>query len=109
MTARSSFVPPPSVSAAAKKGLRFRKKFGRGGTSVGLARGRQLAQRRRVSADVIRRMYSYFKRHYVDKQGKNYGSDVKPSNGYIAWLLWGGDAGATWAESVRKELLRDSA
>jgi hypothetical protein len=101
---KTSFVPPIEVSHAAKMGLAFRKKFGRGGTAVGLARGRQLASRRPVSEDIIKRMYSYFCRHFVDKQGKNYGSEVKPSNGYIAWLLWGGDAGASWAEKIRNDM-----
>ena len=98
------FVPPVEVATEAKKGLAFRKRFGRGGTSVGLARGRQLAERKKVSARVILRMYSYFLRLYVDKRGKIYGNEEKPFNGYIAWLLWGGDSGASWASDMRKKI-----
>ena len=45
-------------------------------------------------------MHSYFARHAVDKQGKthDWGSSTDPSAGYIAWLLWGGDAAQKWAE-----------
>ncbi len=99
---KGAFIPPPAVAKAAKEGLLLRKKFGRGGTAVGLARGRQLSQRKAVSYDVIKRMYSYFSRHAVDKHGKNFFNRDKPSNGYIAWQLWGGDAGAEWAHSIRR-------
>jgi hypothetical protein len=27
-----------------------------------------------------------------------------PSNGYIAWLLWGGDAGRQWSEAYTEGL-----
>ena len=50
----------------------------------------------------IKRMYSYFKRHTVDKDAKDFGNDKKPSPGYIAWLLWGGDAGYTWVKGIMK-------
>lgn len=49
-------------------------------------------------------MASYFARHQVDKRGKNFGNDEDPSAGYIAWLLWGGDAGKAWAEKQKAAL-----
>jgi hypothetical protein len=45
-------------------------------------------------------MTSYFARHEVDKKGEGWGVD---SAGYIAWLLWGGDAGWSWAKRIVKE------
>jgi hypothetical protein len=45
--------------------------------------------------------HSHFARHEVDKTGKRtheWGSDTDLSAGSIAWLLWGGDAGKTWAD-----------
>jgi hypothetical protein len=101
---KKTFIPPPAVAAEAREGLALRKQFGRGATPVGWARGRQLAARRPVSEDVIKRMYSYFARHFVDKQGKNFDNPLKPSNGKIAWLLWGGDSGARWVHDIRKSL-----
>jgi hypothetical protein len=46
-------------------------------------------------------MVSFFARHEVDKQGQGYrpGTEGYPSAGRIAWALWGGDAGRTWAIS----------
>lgn len=92
------------MAREAEEGLRLRKKFGRGGTMVGVARARDLKNRRRLSPRTIGRMYSYFARHYVDKQGKNFGNELKPSNGKIAWLLWGGDPGASWAHDTYKKI-----
>lgn len=90
-------VPPIAVAAAAEKGLKLREIFHRGGTQIGMARARDLKNRRSLSADTIKRMASYFARHTVDKRAKNFGNDDDPSAGYIAWLLWGGDAGREWA------------
>jgi hypothetical protein len=49
-------------------------------------------------------MASYFARHKVDKRADNFGSDEDPSTGYIAWLLWGGDAGQKWAEEQARAI-----
>jgi HK97 family phage prohead protease len=45
-------------------------------------------------------MVSYFARHEVDKQAEGFrqGEEGYPSNGRIAWALWGGDSGKTWAD-----------
>jgi hypothetical protein len=47
-------------------------------------------------------MKAYFDRHEVDKQGKGWspGEDGYPSNGRIAWALWGGDPGWSWAKNI---------
>jgi HK97 family phage prohead protease len=51
-------------------------------------------------------MASYFARHEVDKQGEGWspGEDGFPSNGRIAWALWGGDAGRAWAGKLVEQL-----
>lgn len=101
-----TFKPTLRMAAAARRGLKLRAKFGRGGTQVGVDRAHQLAQRRELSqADVIS-MHSYFARHAVDKDGKTHAwnSDSDPSAGFIAWLLWGGDAGKAWADAKAASL-----
>jgi hypothetical protein len=97
-------VPPKAVADAAEKGLDLRAKFKRGGTDVGVARARDLKNRKSLSADTVKRMASYFARHKVDKRAKNFGDDDNPSAGYVAWLLWGGEAGKDWAEKEKKAL-----
>jgi hypothetical protein len=95
-----SFNPPAGVIANAKRGLELRREFNRGGTEVGVARARSLSNGQGIPLETIRRMVSYFARHEVDKKGKDWGNASNPSAGYIAWLLWGGDAGKTWADSI---------
>ena len=101
---RINFKPPAEVAREAKNGLILRRKFGRGGTAVGIARARDLKNRRRLSPNTIKRMCSFFARHAVDKRGKDFGNVERPSNGFIAWLLWGGDAGRKWAENIKREM-----
>lgn len=93
--------PTATMAANAKRGLELRKKHGRGGTEVGVARARDLSNRKNLSPATVRRMHSYFSRHEVDKQGEGWGKD---SAGYIAWLLWGGDAGQSFAARKVKQL-----
>ena len=100
-TGSEGHVPPAAVAQEAEKGLDLRRQFGRGGTQVGVARARDLKARKAISDDTIKRMVSYFARHKVDKRGKNWADADKPSAGYIAWLLWGGDAGAEWSRKIK--------
>jgi hypothetical protein len=102
---RKETIPPISVAQNARKGLELRAQFKRGGTEVGIARAHQLSNREHIDQTTIKKMYSYFARHQVDKRGKDFGNNEKPSNGYIAWLLWGGDAGREWSKEVRKSLI----
>lgn len=98
------FTPPDAAVAAAEKGLALRRAFKRGGTSVGVARARDLSNRKDLSPETIRRMSSYFARHEVDKRASGFSNDDDPSAGYIAWLLWGGDPGRDWAEAVKARM-----
>jgi hypothetical protein len=99
-----NFKPTEAMSKNAAKGLEYRKEFGRGGTAVGVARARDIKNRKNLSPRTCKRMKSYFSRHEVDKKGKNWGNSSNPSNGYIAWLLWGGDAGFSWAKARVRQI-----
>jgi len=101
----ATFQPPESVAEAARRALVWiaEGKAGSGFTDTGRARAVQLANRRNVSDDTIKRMRSYFARHTPDKQaqGFNRGEDGFPSPGRVAWDAWGGNPGETWANSRR--------
>lgn len=105
MTAKT-FRPTLKMAAAAKRGLKLREKFGRGGTDVGVHRARQLIDRKELDESDVKSMHSYFARHAVDKDTHTHtwGSEEDPSAGFIAWLLWGGDAGKTWADRNARSL-----
>jgi hypothetical protein len=94
------FACSEAVAANAGRGLELRREFGRGGTAVGVARARDLKNRRNLLPETIRRMTRYFARHEVDKRSEDFGNPNDPSAGYIAWLLWGGDEGRKWAEGI---------
>lgn len=98
------FTPPPAVAEAARRGLELRGEHGRGGTAIGVARARDLSNRRNLSPDTVRRMVSYFARHDVDREGARWADPDAPSAGYIAWHLWGGDAGRDWAEALKRRM-----
>jgi hypothetical protein len=91
--------PPQGARDEAQKGLDWRREYGRGGTEVGVARARDIARGANLSDETIGRMVSFFARHEVDKEAQGFrpGEDGYPSAGRIAWALWGGDAGRTWA------------
>ncbi len=100
------FTPPQGARDEAEKGLEWRSEFGRGGTEVGVARARDISNGKSLSPDTITRMVSYFARHEVDKQGTGWspGEDGFPSAGRIAWALWGGDPGMTWANKIKNSM-----
>jgi hypothetical protein len=101
-----TFKPTQKMAANAKKGLKLRDKFNRGGTEVGVGRAHQLAAQQDCSASDVKAMHSYFARHEIDKNGKahEWGSVDDSSAGYIAWLLWGGDEGKAWADRNARKL-----
>lgn len=99
------YTPTAAMAAEAQRGLDWRAEFGRGGTAVGVARARDIVNRRDLSIETVRRMVSYFARHAVDKDAEGFspGESGYPSAGRIAWALWGGDPGRTWAEGILQE------
>ena len=102
--------PTESMATEAQRGLDWRKEFNRGGTNVGSTRASQLIKRENLSPSTVKRMYSFFSRHEVDKQGEGFSQGEKgyPSAGRIAWALWGGDAGFSWSKKKRNQLENES-
>lgn len=102
------FTPPANVAENAQRALDVRAskpQSQRGMTLVGLARANQLANRRPVSADTIRRMVAYFDRHEVDKDGETWNEKGK---GWQAWNGWGGDEGRTWAQRMLRQIEQET-
>ncbi len=105
------FSVPEGVRQAARRGLELRRKqspsnkagldpmqAAKEGVGSGVARARDLSAGK-VSPATVRRMKAYFSRH-----ASNYKLDAgkKPheDKGYVAGLLWGGEAGRVWANKV---------
>jgi len=101
--------PNTGMKDEAQKGIDWREEFGRGGTRVGAVRARQIVNGENLSDDTVKRMYSFFSRHEVDKQAEGFssGEDGYPSNGRIAWALWGGDAGFSWSKRLVEQMKKE--
>jgi hypothetical protein len=98
-----TYTPTSGMQSAAKRALKWKEdgKATGAGTPVGWTRARQLANRESLSLSTVKRMYSFFSRHEVDKKGKGFYSGPEfPSNGRIMWDAWGGDAGFSWSRKI---------
>lgn len=111
-----SFAPPDGVKTAAARGLELRRKWKRGGLSneqaseqgigSGVQRATNLSNGNRVTSRVIGQMVGFFSRHAKNYRPDETEKDGGPTAGTIAWLLWGGNAGKAWAQSVHNRLQR---
>jgi len=100
--AKEGYKPTAGMKAAAKRALRWKEqgKAKGAGTMVGWTRAGQLARGETLSLSTVKRMYSFFSRHEVDKKGKDFYNTSDPSNGRIMWDAWGGDAGFSWSRKI---------
>ena len=105
----ATYKPTDGMITAAKRGLEWRREYGRGGTAVGVARARDISNGKRLSEDTVKRMYSFFSRH-ANNKAKHY-DEKKPDGGptawRIAWDLWGGTAGFTWSRGITELLKKE--
>jgi capsid protein len=95
-----SYIPTNAMAENARRALDVREKkpaSQRGMTSVGIARARDLINKRPMSEDTVRRMKAFFDRHEVDKQGETWDEQGK---GWQAWNGWGGDEGYSWSTAI---------
>lgn len=100
----STFDAPEGVQAAAKRaqGWIADGYAGDGFTDVGRARMSQLAGKGTVSLSVLKKMFSYFARHGVNRTKSFDLVEGKPTPWRVAWDAWGGDAGKSWTDSIYK-------
>jgi hypothetical protein len=98
-TASEGFVPPESVQNNARRGLEMAEagEAGDGLESATKGRAHDIASGKALSLDHVKRMHSFFERH--DKTRPDDGGKGN-SPWKTAWMLWGGDSGRSWAESV---------
>ena len=101
--------PTKGMKTEAKRGLEWREEFGRGGTRVGAVRARQIVAGENLSDDTVKRMFSFFSRQEGVKKAEGFKQGEKgyPSNGRIAWALWGGDAGFSWSRKLVQKMKKE--
>lgn len=101
-----TFKPPKAAQENARRGLKLRRKHGRGGMSTaeagaegigsGVQRAVNLARGDKLSLDTLKMMRGFFNRHQQHRNSRH--KDGTHGAGAIAWLLWGGDEGRAWVE-----------
>ena len=94
---------PQGAVDAAKMGTKRNEALGnKCGTQVGKIRAQQLAQRKPISLDTVRRT-----RAFLIRQKGNYELAIERKNynacGYISYLLWGGPEALPWAEKILRQ------
>jgi hypothetical protein len=102
--ATDSYIPTNAMAENARRALDVREQkpiSQRGMTSIGIARARDLMNKRPMSEDTVRRMKAFFDRHQADKQGETWKEQGK---GWQAWHGWGGDEGYSWATAIVERL-----
>ena len=102
------FFPNKGMKDEARQAIEWRDAGHDGGTAVAWARANQILNGEKLSESTVLRMYSFFRRHEVDKEAEGFrpGEEGYPSAGRVAWAAWGGDAGYRWATAARKEILK---
>ena len=98
-----NFKIPDGVKKQAQMGLDMSREYNRGGTSVGKNTANYLVNNTIAAPRKVRHIAKYFPRHEVDLRtpaNSRPGADGYPGAGLIAWKLWGGDAGRTWATKL---------
>jgi hypothetical protein len=105
MSEKTGYKPTSGMQSAARRAIKLKEqgKAKGAGTAVGWTRAGQLARGETLSLSTVKRMYSFFSRHQVDKQGKDWDNAENPSNGKIMWLAWGGDAGFSWSRKITQK------
>jgi hypothetical protein len=100
-------VPTIEMANTARRALEWREKYNRGGTAVGVARARDISNRKNLSKETVGRMISFFARHKNNKSEFYELRDGEPTAWRIAWDLWGGNAGDSWSKSKWNQLNKD--
>lgn len=99
---------PAAAKKNAQMAIDWKEKYGRdevpAGTPVGWARAHQLAKGEKISAETVKRMSAFNRHRKNSKIAPEHKDTPWKDNGYVAWLIWGGDEGVDWAMEKSKEI-----
>lgn len=102
-----SLMPPAGARKAFARGLKLYEE-GRGGDGLQPATlrwARRVVAGEALTEAKLRKMNAWFARHAVDRRpGWDKAGEETP--GFVAWLLWGGDAARDWSKRKVEELDR---
>ena len=108
--------PSQSTAASAKRGLELRRKQPKSGKAgldpkeakkqgigYGVTRASNMANRKNLSPDTWKRVKAYHDRHKKDRK-LDKGKKAIEDKGYVASMLWGGDAGYAQSRKIVRQL-----
>ena len=105
------FKPTKGMVAAAKRGIKLRKKYGKGGLTTkeagklgigsGYQRALDIAEGQELSPKTVKMMKTFFSRHSAFKK---HHKETPPSKALISWLLWGDNAGERWSKKIVRQM-----
>jgi HK97 family phage prohead protease len=101
-----SLKPTAGMASAARRGLKLHEegKSGDGLKPETVARANRLARREEMNDDWVREMNAWFARHESASKSPGWDKAGEEKPGFVAWLLWGGNAAKNWSARKVKEL-----
>jgi hypothetical protein len=117
--AESRFVPPDGAAEEARQALEWIDEHGRdeaeGATEEGLARARQIIEHvengdsltstNDEGTPFVVEIANFFNRHRENRDlSEEFEGEPWKDNGYLSWLLWGGDPADEWANALKDRL-----
>jgi len=105
------YKPTAEMAQIAKRALELRSTLApsrRGGTPTGIARARDIANRRLLAAHTVWRMKSFFARHSV-LPGSAKARQNPKSKAAQVHAFWGGNPGKAWANQIVREIEKEVA
>lgn len=101
--------PTAGMASDAERGLRLHDegKSGDGLKPETVARAGRLSRREEMNEPWVREMNAWFSRHESDRR-PDWDKPGEETPGFVAWLLWGGDSGQSFAARKVEELDRES-
>lgn len=100
-----NWTPPQRVRSAFRRGLKLYEE-GRGGDGLVQATvdwARRLAAGEQITPDKAVKMNAWHARHASDKR-PGWDKEGQETPGYVAFLLWGGEAGRNWSAKLVSEM-----
>lgn len=93
--------PTAGMASAARRGLKLHEdgKSGDGLKPETAARANKIAARETLTEDHVREMNAWFARHESASKSPGWDTPGDEKPGFVAWLLWGGNAAQRWAAS----------
>ena len=98
------------MAAAARRGLRLHEegKSGDGLKPETVARANKIARREELTPDHVREMNAWFARHESASKSPGWDTPGAEKPGFVAWLLWSGDAGQVWSARKVAQMEREA-